>query len=48
MSFRLEKIAKLIKEEISLIFLHKIQDTSIGLVTLSYALGHPRLPLNNY
>ncbi|MCK9426405.1 MAG: 30S ribosome-binding factor RbfA [Ignavibacteriaceae bacterium] len=35
MSFRLEKISKLIKEEISLIFLHKIQDQSIGLVTVT-------------
>ncbi|MCK9209634.1 MAG: 30S ribosome-binding factor RbfA [Ignavibacteriaceae bacterium] len=35
MSFRLEKISKLIKEEISLIFLHKIQDSSIGLVTVT-------------
>lgn len=35
MSFRLQKIAKLIKEEISLIFLHKIQDSSVGLVTVT-------------
>ena len=35
MSFRLQKISKLIKEEISLIFLHKIQDASIGLVTVT-------------
>ena len=35
MSFRLKKISKLIKEEISLIFLHKIQDSSIGLVTVT-------------
>jgi len=35
MSFRLQKISKLIKEEISLIFLHKIQDSSIGLVTVT-------------
>jgi len=35
MSFRLQKISKVIKEEISLIFLHKIQDTTIGLVTIT-------------
>ncbi len=35
MSFRLEKMSKLIKEEISLIFLQKIRDSSIGLVTVT-------------
>lgn len=43
MSFRLEKISKLIKEEISLIFLHKIQDTSIGLVTVTKVVISPDL-----
>ncbi len=35
MSFRLEKINSLIKEEISLIFLNKLQDPSFGLVTVT-------------
>jgi len=43
MSFRLEKISKLIKEEISLIFLHKIQDASIGLVTVTKVVISPDL-----
>lgn len=43
MSFRLEKISKLIKEEISLILLHKIQDTSIGLVTVTKVVISPDL-----
>jgi len=43
MSFRLEKIAKLIKEEISLTFLHKVQDTSIGLVTVTKVVVSPDL-----
>ncbi len=36
MSIRIEKIAELIKKEISLIFLHKIQDPELGLVTITY------------
>ena len=35
MSVRLEKIANLIKEELSLIFLHKIQDPDLGLLTIT-------------
>jgi ribosome-binding factor A len=35
MSIRTEKIQKLIKEEISLIFLHKIQDPELGLTTIT-------------
>ena len=35
MSVRQEKIEMLIKEELSLIFLHKIQDPKLGLVTIS-------------
>ena len=35
MSVRLEKIAELIKEEISLIFLHKIQDPALGMLTVT-------------
>lgn len=35
MSVRLEKIENLIKEEISLIFLYKIQDPRFGLLTIT-------------
>ncbi len=35
MSVRLEKIAELIKEEISLIFLYKIQDPLLGMLTVT-------------
>jgi len=35
MSVRLEKISALIKEELSLIFLHKIQDPSLGFLTIT-------------
>ncbi len=35
MSIRTEKISKMIKEEISLIFLHKIQDRQLGFVTIT-------------
>ncbi len=35
MSIRLEKINALIKEELSLIFLHKLQDPQMGLITIT-------------
>ena len=35
MSVRLDKVSSLIKEEISLIFLHKIQDPAFGLITIT-------------
>jgi len=35
MSIRVEKISNLVKEEISLIFLHKMQDPAFGLVTIT-------------
>ncbi len=35
MPYRLEKISHLIKEEISLIFLQKLQDPAFGLVTIT-------------
>ena len=35
MSVRLDKIASLIKEEISLILLHKVQDPNLGLLTIT-------------
>lgn len=45
MSVRSEKIAKLIKEEISLIFLHKIQDPALGLITITNVKMSPDLKL---
>lgn len=35
MSVRLDKISSMIKDEISLIFLHKIQDPALGLLTIT-------------
>ncbi|MBN1300991.1 MAG: 30S ribosome-binding factor RbfA [Melioribacteraceae bacterium] len=35
MSVRLKKINALLKEELSLIFLHKLQDPSLGLITIT-------------
>lgn len=35
MSYRNEKLSNLIKEEISLIFLHKMNDSTFGIVTVT-------------
>lgn len=35
MSIRLDKIAELLKEELSLIFLYKIQDPALGMLTVT-------------
>ncbi|MDQ7818250.1 MAG: 30S ribosome-binding factor RbfA [Melioribacteraceae bacterium] len=43
MSHRLDKVASLIKEELSLIFLHKIQDSTAGLVTVTSVKVSPDL-----
>lgn len=43
MSVRLDKVASLIKEEISLIFLHKIQDPAFGLLTITSVKLSPDL-----
>jgi len=43
MSVRIEKIQELIKEEISLIFLHKLQDPRLGLVTVTRVRVAPDL-----
>lgn len=43
MSVRLDKVASLIKEEISLIFLYKIQDPSLGLITITGVKVSPDL-----
>lgn len=45
MSLRLEKVSRVIKEEISLIFLHKIQDPKLGLVTITNVKVTPDLKL---
>lgn len=41
MSIRKEKIEHLIKEELSLIFLHKLQDPQFGLVTITNVAVSP-------
>jgi len=45
MSFRKDKIQKLIKEEISLIFLHKIKDPTIGFLTITNVKVSPDLKI---
>lgn len=41
MSIRREKIEHLIKEELSLIFLHKLQDPELGLLTITKVTVSP-------
>jgi ribosome-binding factor A len=43
MSHRLDKVSSLIKEELSLIFLHKIQDPGLGLLTVTNVIVSPDL-----
>ena len=43
MSTRLQKIAELIKEEVSLIFLYKIQDPKLGMLTITSVVVSPDL-----
>jgi len=43
MTHRLDKVARLIKEEISLIFLHKIQDPNLGIITVTNVKVSPDL-----
>ncbi len=45
MSVRLNKISSLIQEELSLIFLHKIQDPELGLVTITNVKVSPDLKI---
>jgi len=52
-SFRLNKVASLIKDELSLIFLRKIQDSNFGIITVtnlkvSPDLRHARVYLSVY
>jgi ribosome-binding factor A len=44
-SFRLKKIESLIKEELSLIFLHKLRDPKLGLVTVTGVKLSPDLKI---
>ena len=43
MSHRIEKVEHLIKEEISLIFLRELQDSSLGLITITNVKLSPDL-----
>ena len=43
MTHRLDKVSSLIKEEISLIFLHKIQDQKLGIITVTSVKVSPDL-----
>lgn len=43
MPYRIEKVEKMIKQEISLIFLHKLQDSSFGIVTITNVKVTPDL-----
>ena len=45
MSHRLDKVSHLIQEEISLIFLHKIQDSTIGMITVTNVKVTPDLKI---
>jgi ribosome-binding factor A len=45
MSHRIDKVEHLIKEEISLIFLHKLQDPVFGLVTITSVKVSPDLKI---
>lgn len=52
-TYRINKVSSLIKEELSLIFLHKIQDSRFGIITitsvkLSPDLKHARVYLSVY
>ncbi len=43
MSHRLDKVSSLIKEELSLIFLHKLQDPKLSLITVTNVKVSPDL-----
>ncbi len=45
-SYRIDKVASMIKEELSLIFLHKIQDPSLSLITITSVKLSPDLKLS--
>lgn len=43
MTHRLDKVSSLIKEELSLIFLHKVQDPNFGMITVTNVKMSPDL-----
>ena len=43
MAHRIDKVENLIKEEISLIFLHKLQDPTLGFITITNVKVSPDL-----
>lgn len=45
MSHRIDKVEHLIKEEISLIFLHKLQDPAFGFITITSVKMSPDLKI---
>jgi ribosome-binding factor A len=45
MAHRIDKVENLIKEEISLIFLHKLQDPEIGFITITSVKVSPDLKI---
>lgn len=45
MSYRIDKVEHLIKEEISLIFLHKLSDMDLGFLTITSVRVSPDLKL---
>jgi ribosome-binding factor A len=45
MSYRKDKISKMIKEEISLIFIHKLKDPAFGFITITNVKISPDLKL---
>jgi len=52
-SFRINKVASLLKEELGLIFLHKIQDSRLSIITVTNVkvspdLRHARIYLSVY
>lgn len=45
MGHRLDKVSSLIKEELSLIFLHRIQDSRLGMITITNVKLSPDLKI---
>lgn len=45
MSYRIDKIENLIREEISMILLHKMQDHSFGLITVTHVKVSPDIKI---
>jgi len=45
MSYRIDKVEHLIKEEISLIFLHKLSDLNLGFITITNVRVSPDLKI---